>query len=280
MRWVVCAVFVLAITPPAFAGDLDILRGPQPVGSALYPRWQGFYFGGQASYSDMSADFSRATGPLVAASLAELTLESQVSPSSWPVAGQGTSQVAGFGGFVGYNTQWEDLVLGFEANYTHSPVTVSSAGTPILDRVFVVGSNEDSVSLEGNGMMRITDYGSIRARAGYIFGNLLPYGFAGLALGRANYDVTSLVFGQQNALTATPPILPCTPGGTCVPYSFTNSAAKNGLILYGFSVGGGVEMALSPNIFLRGEYEFIQFAEIQNITATISTVRIGGGFKF
>src|ERR1700691_6125107 len=106
MRWVVCAVFVLAMTPPAFAGDLDILRGPQPVGPALYPRWQGFYFGGQASYSDMSADFSRATGPLVAASLAELTLESQVSPSSWPVAGQGTSQVAGFGGFVGYNTQW------------------------------------------------------------------------------------------------------------------------------------------------------------------------------
>jgi opacity protein-like surface antigen len=39
-------------------------------------------------------------------------------------------------------------------------------------------------------------------------------------------------------------------------------------------------MALSPNIFLRGEYEFIQFAAVQNITATISTVRIGGGFKF
>ena len=39
-------------------------------------------------------------------------------------------------------------------------------------------------------------------------------------------------------------------------------------------------MALTSNIFLRGEYEFIQFVPIANISASISTVRVGAGFKF
>ena len=39
-------------------------------------------------------------------------------------------------------------------------------------------------------------------------------------------------------------------------------------------------MAVTQNIFLRGEYEFIQFAPVANITATISSVRVGAGFKF
>jgi opacity protein-like surface antigen len=51
-------------------------------------------------------------------------------------------------------------------------------------------------------------------------------------------------------------------------------------LLYGFSVGGGFDMAVTQNIFLRGEYEFVQFAEIANITAKISSARVGAGFKF
>jgi opacity protein-like surface antigen len=51
-------------------------------------------------------------------------------------------------------------------------------------------------------------------------------------------------------------------------------------LLYGFSVGGGFDWALTANIFIRAEYEFIQFAEIGNITASISSARVGLGFKF
>ena len=28
-------------------------------------------------------------------------------------------QSSGFGGFVGYNSQWDDVVIGVELNYTH-----------------------------------------------------------------------------------------------------------------------------------------------------------------
>jgi opacity protein-like surface antigen len=130
--------------------------------------------------------------------------------------------------------------------------------------------------------MTITDYGSLRARAGWVFDSFLPYGFAGLALGRGDYAVTSLVFGQQNASTASAPIIPCNPAVTvtCVDYNYPNSAGRQGILLYGFSVGGGFDWALTANMFLRAEYEFIQFAEIGGITASISSARVGAGLKF
>jgi outer membrane immunogenic protein len=59
-----------------------------------------------------------------------------------------------------------------------------------------------------------------------------------------------------------------------------NSTGGSGVFLYGFSVGGGLDVALTPNFFLRGEFEYVQFAPISNNTASISTVRGGAGFKF
>jgi len=282
VRWVICAVVMLALTPPAFAGDLDILRGTESVGAATFPRWSGFYFGGQVGYSDGSANFANATQPLLSYSLRELQLEADDAPSNWPILGNGTSGKAGFGGFVGYNTQWQDLILGLEANYTHSPFTVTATESPI-SRVVTVGSDLDSVTLEGSASLQITDFASLRARAGWAFSNFLPYGFAGVALARASYSVTSLAFGQQSS--ATPPavpVIPCDPINvtTCVDYSYSNSAGKNNTLLYGFSVGGGVDVSLASNIFLRAEYEYVQFAPFASITASISSARIGAGLKF
>ncbi len=281
MRWFICAVIVLALTPRAFADELDILRGTESVGAATFPRWSGFYFGGQVNYSDANTNFSNATQPLLSYSLRELTLEAVDSPSSWPVLGHGTAHASGFGGFVGYNTQWQDLILGLEANYNHSPFTTVATESPI-GRIVPAGTNLYSVNVGGTGSMTITDYGALRARAGWIFSNFLPYGFAGFALGWGNYAITSLVFGQENAQSAPSPVIPCNPAitATCVDYSFSNSDAKNGVLLYGFSVGGGVDVALASNIFLRAEYEHIQFAPVANITTTIDSVRIGGGLKF
>jgi len=282
MRWVLGSVVVLALTPSAFAQDLSILRGSQSVGPATFTRWSGFYFGAQTGYSSAGGDFSKATGSLLGYSLRGLTLEADDSPSSIPILSNANSNATGFGGFVGYNTQWQDLVLGLEANYTHSPFTLVSSASPISNHVYGVGSALVSVYLQGTGSMEITDYGSLRARAGWVVGNyFMPYGFAGIALGRGNYAVTSLAFGQQSS----PPspavaFLPCTPSpGACIDYAFPNATSGNSL-LYGFSVGGGLEVALTSNIFVRGEYEFIQFAEVADIVAKISTVRLGAGLKF
>ncbi len=283
MRWVICAAVMLALAPSASAADLDLdtLRGAESVGPATFPRWGGFYFGGHLGYSDADTDFSNATQPLLSFSLRQLTLESVDTPSSWQVLGHGSTHASGFGGFVGYNTQWQDLILGLEANYTHSPFTAVASDSPI-GRIVPAGTNLYSVNVSGTGSMQITDYGALRARAGWVFSNFMPYGFAGFALGWGNYAITSQVFGQENAQNAPSPVIPCNPAITltCVDYSFSNSTAKNGVLLYGFSVGGGVDVALTSNIFLRAEYEYIQFAPVASSTTSISSARIGAGLKF
>jgi outer membrane immunogenic protein len=278
MRWVICAAFLFALAPSAFAADLDILRGSQTVGPATFMRWSGFYAGGDFGYSSANVDFSKATQPLIAYSLRNTTLESQNQISQdTALTNNNLAHATGWGGFAGYNTQWQDLVLGIEGNYTHAPFSVVAVNNP-QSRIASASGITYSVNITGSGSLEVTDFGSVRARAGYVFGNFLPYGFAGVALGRGSYNVTSEVFGQGNSSGS----VPCDPltQPTCSDYDFANGASKTSALLYGFVVGGGLDMAVTQNIFVRAEYEFMQFAPFASITATISSARVGVGFKF
>ena len=109
MRWVICTLFVLAFMPRASADDFDVLRGSQPVGPATFTRWSGVYAGGQFSYGQAAANFANATAPLVGFSLRNTQVEQQATPSQWQVLGRDASNAFGGGGFLGYNTQWQDL---------------------------------------------------------------------------------------------------------------------------------------------------------------------------
>jgi opacity protein-like surface antigen len=269
MRWVVCVALLLALVPRAFAGEYDILRGAQPVGPATFTRWSGFYAGGQYGWSDANADFSNATSGPVAYALRFTTLESQDSPSTWPVLGTADHGSSAFGAFAGYNTQWQDLILGLETNYQHTLVTLKAQNNPIA-RVVPAGSDTDTVSITGSGSVSNLDFLSLRARAGWVLGNFLPYGFVGFALGRADIAVAANVS-----------VLQCpSGGGACGSFSFDGSAGKSGELLYGFAVGGGMDVALTPNIFVRGEYEYTRFAPIANVLLTVTSARVGAGFKF
>lgn len=274
---------------PALAADYDlpILRGSsQPVaplapvttvGPATFTRWSGFYFGGQFGYNEANANFADATQPLVHFSLRELTLENVDAPSQWAVLGRGSDSAFGGGGFIGYNTQWQDLIIGVEGNYTRTNLVTNAPTTPI-GRITSAGGASYSVFLSGAGSLDLTDYATMRARAGWILGDFLPYGFAGFAVGRASYSVTTLVYGQQS--TQTPPF-PCTDnGGSCINYSYANSAGQSSALLYGLSVGVGLDWAMTQNIFLRSEFEFIQFAPLANINVSIVGARVGAGLKF
>jgi opacity protein-like surface antigen len=279
MRWVICALVAMGFAPAAFADDFSILRGSQTVGPALFTRWSGFYAGGQVGYSNMTADFSKATSPLVAFSLRELTLENEDKVSQWPVLGQNSTGGMGYGGFVGYNTQWQDLILGLEANYSRSSFT-AVAPVSSIGRAVAAGGIPYLVDVTGSASLHLIDFGSVRARAGWVFGNILPYAFGGLALGRADYTITSLVSGQENPNS--PPVFPCDLAAkpNCVDFSFSNSDAKNSAFMYGFSVGGGVDVALTPNIFVRGELEYVRFAPLADIVVSIISGRVAAGIKF
>jgi outer membrane immunogenic protein len=275
MRLVLCSLVALGMASPALAADLDILRGSVPapvttVGPATFTRWSGFYVGGDFSFNYGQGDFSSATQPLVALALQDTVVQSQFQPSQLQALGNGANSAFGFGGFLGYNTQWQDLIVGVEGNYTHTSLSMTATSPTVIAREFnpAVG-NVTAVSINNaNAHLGITDYAEARGRAGYIVGNLLPYGFIGMVVGRGNYS---------DSITVD---LTCTGGLSCVGYPLTPSSGQSNALLYGYSVGAGLDWALTLNVFVRGEFEFIQFAPVNSISPYIVNARAGVGFKF
>ena len=290
MRRLLVALGLLGgLLSPALAADYDlpILRGSQPVapiapvttvGPATFTRWSGFYVGGVISYSNATTDFSGSTPPLVDSSLRGLTVDSALSLDEKVVLGKGSANAFGGGGFLGYNTQWQDLILGVEATYTHTNLNTTASSSPI-GRVFP--SLNTAVALNAAGRLDLTDYGEARFRAGYVVGNLLPYGFIGMAVGLASYSVSTVAVVAQ-ATTGTNPCLtaPNFTGGTCQIFPNSAGTGQDNALLWGFSVGGGLDWAVTQNIFLRGEFEFVQFAPISNINVPLVSGRVGAGYKF
>jgi outer membrane immunogenic protein len=247
-----------------------VLRGSEPaapvvtVGPATFTRWSGFYFGADASVSSSHADFSTATRPLVHSSLQFTTVETSDRPSDFQVLGSGSAVTPGGGVFLGYNTQWQDLILGVEATYTHTNLNMTPPSTSV-GRVFQ--DTGVTVQVDGSGNLNLTDYGTARGRAGYVIGNFLPYAFIGMAVGRASYSVNTTTFYLDPA-----------PGSQVL--TFANGIGQNNALLWGYTVGAGLDWAITPNIFARGEFEFVQFAPISNIAVSVATGRVGAGFKF
>src|ERR1700685_2938336 len=91
----------------------DYLRGS--VSETPTRNWAGWYAGGEVGYSSTSMDFSQSLVGLTNFIYRDSVLEgptSQLSALS-KVNPQGT----GFGGFVGRNYQFDDLVFGVEDYY-------------------------------------------------------------------------------------------------------------------------------------------------------------------
>jgi outer membrane immunogenic protein len=274
MRWVVCAVVVLGLVRPASAADFDVLRGSQSVGLATYTNWSGFYAGGHAAYAVGGANFAQATGPLISYVLRNTAVENNFNISGWQVLGKSDSTTTGFGGFFGYNSQWANVILGLEANYTKAQWFGSSTDT--LSRRMDSGGTTYNVTVDGTSSIKLKDYGSLRARAGYVMGNFMPYGFVGFVVGRADIAKSATV-SDIEVSDSTGQVTGCL--GSLPTCSQTNTDSRSQFI-YGYSGGLGLDMALTQNVFLRGEYEYIQFTGLGGLSFYLNNVRVGGGFRF
>lgn len=277
MRRVFCALLMLGLVSPAAADDFDFLRGSQTVGPATFTRWSGFYAGGQFGVSNASADFSNATQSLVAYALRNTTLEQEDAPSQWPVLGSVSQSAAGYGGFVGYNTQWQDLILGMEANYNHASVSLRAPSSAIGRSTSDSTGSAYAVSFNGTGSLVAEDFATMRLRAGWVVGNFLPYGFLGFAMGVATTSVAVTGSGTQYTSGT---VGTCSSSQPCALFGINNSFNANSQVLYGFTVGAGVDVALTANIFLRAEFEWDQFNPPPGFLLTVASGRIGAGLKF
>ena len=130
---------------------------------------------------------------------------------------------------------------------------------------------------------KVDDYGTVRGRFGWAFGNLLPYGFGGVSISQidAMKSVNVNYCGQEDALylrqSASPsvPPPPAPIGG-----NWTLSNQVNGKWYLRLRGRLGPRLRADEESFLRGEYQYIQFAAPDNIRLSASSVRVGAGLKF
>jgi opacity protein-like surface antigen len=226
--------------------------------------------GATIGYSSMVTDFGNGSGSEIAYILRNTTLENEDSPSSWTTLPNASAENSQWGGFVGYNWQMDELVLGVDLTYNHVNSLQSAASDSISRIVTTSDSDVHNVTIQSSAFIRLLDYGTLRARAGYAFGQFLPYAFVGLAVGRFDYSSSATVTdnitsGPDNGVNFGPE---------------SASKGKNSAYDGGFDGGLGIDVALLPNVFLRGEWEYIAWAPLNGIRTSTNTFRGGLGVRF
>jgi outer membrane immunogenic protein len=251
--------------------DLPILRGGFTDGlTTAKANWQGFYIGGQGGLGTSDMNFTGATKTVAAHLLAGTAIDGFGSVSSWPLGGKVSTHGNGFGGFAGYNSQWDDVVVGVELSYMHGKFGGSQ--TDSMSRFFGAGGGyTDSVTYQSIGTMAISDIATLRGRAGYAAGAFLPYLFGGVAMGQADIIRTAHIFGNQINPNVAPPF-------DNVPFDVSATDGRYSHFIYGYSAGLGVDVQLLSCLFLRAEWEYVRFAS--QVDTNVNTVRIGLGYKF
>ncbi|GEL39869.1 hypothetical protein MEX01_04600 [Methylorubrum extorquens] len=299
MRIATLALLTTVLASPAFAADLDygVLRGYDDDYPAPAPiiDWSGFYVGGHGGYSSAALGFNNAFQSIVANALRHTSAEEEMKASEFLVARSVHATGTSYGVFAGMNYQFDDVVAGLEADYTYFGKTGAT-----FDQISRVTTTKNGyrnvVALAGDASTQIEDYGTIRGRLGYAFGNFLPFFTGGVAIGRATvrdtvavqnfaYDNTAYTnnqtgtnktyinhFGYQNFDQKDPP------GST--PDAATVYGATKNVTIAGFTLGGGIEYAVTSNFLLRGEYQYVLFNDFRGHKAEMNTVRGGGAIKF
>jgi opacity protein-like surface antigen len=127
---------------------------------------------------------------------------------------------------------------------------------------------------------------TFRGRAGWAVDRFLPYAFGGLAVGRADVARTTSVTGTKSVTT--PAVLDAFGNVVIPPITTTNGlnlprnpqSASRSVIAYGFTAGLGIDVDLLANVFLRAEWEYTGFANIDDVRVNINAVRAGIGVRF
>jgi outer membrane immunogenic protein len=220
--------------------DFPILRGAfteAPPAATVY--WQGYYIGGQGSYGSITSKPRSGINN---------DLPSAFVPPAWQPSGQLNGENGGGGAFAGYNSQWDDVVVGIEANYLHGGLRASSSspGVTVVNNITAVTRSNETV--------KVSDFGSLRVRGAYVIGCFLPYLFGGAGLGSQTVE---------GSFSAVPPV------------AWTAGKTK---LVYGYSLGFGVDIMLARGFFARVEYEYLRVTS--NFDSNVNSVHAGIGYKF
>ena len=129
------------------------------------------------------------------------------------------------GAHVGYNLQLSQFVIGLEGDVDGSSLKKSYSGSYFLPTL----GYTDNINYTANANIQ----GSIRGRIGYAWDRVLLYGTGGVAF-----------LGTNQTVSAGFPI-----------FGYTSASSTR----VGWTVGGGLEYAVTNNWSIRAEYRYAQF---------------------
>ena len=95
------------------------------------------------------------------------------------------------------------------------------------------------------------------------------------AVGIADYSRSVVVQSSGIYVGSNTPPLP-----NYGPAVDTRSETKNNMVIFGYSAGLGMDVALLDNVFVRAEWGYIQFKAPAHVNAYVNNLRVGGGLKF
>jgi outer membrane immunogenic protein len=291
-RMLIVAAAAIAATSAHAADMPDFLRGSLPASSAPTRNWDGWYAGGQVGYTSSTDDFSNSLVGLTNFIFRDSVLEGPSSGLS--TLSKASTQGTGFGGFVGRNYQWDDIVLGVEANYSYMHDLQTSSASSIGPLLFTNPAGDTppantadvyGIKLTGSASAQVKDMISFRGRAGWAYGDFLPYMFGGLAVGRMDVyrTVTSEATLRQDVTVKQPDgsSVVVTGQTNIIPsVSTTMAQERTNNFAAGWTAGLGFEYMVWSNIFMRAEYEHVQFMSVENVNVSLNNVRAGIGYKF
>jgi outer membrane immunogenic protein len=224
-----------AVGTAAFAGTETYsgkeMKQVAPAPPACDFNWTGFYAGFNAGYGWGSADthFHPLPDAVSFNDLEPIRLGS-VDPSGFIGGGQ-----------IGYNFQWNWLVLGAEGDFQGADMEGSQRSSPIIDITGAPASG-GSPPIGPDSFLfaheRTQWFGTARGRIGFApLCRLMIYGTGGLAVGNVDYSANT---NYDNGVT--------------YPVSFTKTKV-------GWTVGGGLEYALSHHWSLKAEYLYYDLGD-------------------
>jgi hypothetical protein len=279
------AAFAFAGVLPAFAADYPILRGtsspslpPAPMIQEDASPWEGFYLGGLAGFSSVNFNPTRTgAADLELArrrALRGTPVETEFQASRPLQPGQLSARGMNYGAFLGYNMQFGEAVIGFEADYMHIGKR-SSSSDKIGPRFTTEAGYKNTYELTGTSEARLNDLVTLRLRTGYAMGNVMPYLTGGLAMGFGR--VTNIAQVIHTGVDADPTQAPDLPSFT-IDTPRRSETRKNAFMM-GFSAGAGVE-AMFGGLIVRGEYLFTRVAAQGGVVIDVNQARVGAGVKF
>ncbi|HRJ70076.1 MAG TPA: outer membrane beta-barrel protein [Beijerinckiaceae bacterium] len=265
----------------------DYLRGSisaeAPKSASTTIDWSGAYFGVQAAANN--------------AYINQATLANRVGAVSFPNTGVTTTASnliafgrthdigIGAGGFIGYNTQWDDVIIGMELDYTRGGVRARSTSPTVSRPISDTGSTTRAwdTTLGAQATTVVNDMTTLKLRVGAAFDRFLPYVSGGVAIGRISSRATST--GSTLYYEVQPILDPVT--SAIIGYNTINlwprvnaaGSIKDDGWRWGYNFGAGVDVALTDNFFLRGGWEYSQFGAGQVRTA-INAFKGGAAIKF